>query len=111
MDITSIRNKLNEEIITDKDISIEVHPLVQCGTAYIVDTSYLTVPEFIAFFSPKGTRFLLFVCCQGQKNQAEEKIVEIIRLCNEMITTKTQTVVVDTKNPESKKEHEKRTLH
>lgn len=100
--------------ITEKDIEIRVVTELKCGQAHIVDVTYLKSPESIAFVGPNPKRFFIFVCCEGQKDIAEESISDIQRICNNMVRDGTQAYMVETQkwfDSSSKASLSKRTIH
>lgn len=67
--------------------------MVQCGRAYIVDTSY--VNDLLNMQSlGMSKRFIIFVCCESQKKHAEENTEHILGICKSMIEGKEQVFMV-----------------
>ena len=73
---------------------IRVSPLVGCGHAHIVDTSFVSELTNISILGP-CKRFVIFVCCEDQKIHAENNAEEIMRLCQEMIKNKSQVFHIE----------------
>lgn len=80
--------------LTKDDIEIRTHKVCPCGQAHIIDTAFLKISEHIEF-AGKVKRFLIFVCCEEQKKDAENNIDEVLKICNEMLSMKVEAFVAD----------------
>jgi hypothetical protein len=98
--------------ITKDNIAIVVNPLVRCRAAYIMNKDCID-PYFSKAFSvtsphTEGKQFIIFTCCEEQKKIIEEKMDEVIKICNSM-NEKQEPLIIS--NQTQEEDHTPRTMH